>query len=460
MYRSNKLLESFILDICVRYLLLSEIGDTPLFSENENLLEVLCQDPNIFEDNESSAYDTQATWEALEDGLAKYDPTERGFGELFVYASSYWLKHYGHSEDASRPSIAGVESLCQANSLRLHNWLNQYSRPECTIKARFEFDSNICDPLRITALYGSHAMLRRMLEEADFSSGKYLPSSVMVAADQVLYCGDLSRLRLLLHEGKLASDYKVFLQLVIWKWAEVRARCTGWELAFELVDDVLDRLVAEQWGRELFCVAARFGCLPMMRILVDRAKHNTILETELLQGFQSVGEAVLGNHIHVLEYLLRDSRFDKHFDYLNAQGESVLHIAAGPCNPAMFRLLVLRLQKYIYQPDGRGDTPLTRVIKSDAPSEVECECAGILLSHAHTKDGNDFGDGGNSPLRVAVQLGDIAMVRLLMADGRFDPSSALVKGADAELLLKDKACLCGEAIQEILREHATASSLS
>lgn len=82
-------LEASILDVCIRYLLLDHIGDTDLLSEEHVAIEVL---PKI------STYLTTMTNqknEAWEGNMIHYDPIERGFGELFVYASCHWIEHFG-----------------------------------------------------------------------------------------------------------------------------------------------------------------------------------------------------------------------------------------------------------------------------------------------------------------------------------------------------------------------------
>lgn len=53
--------------------------------------------------------------------MIRYDPTDCGFGELFVYASCHWLEHYGAIMAEHRPSLASIEDLCQAGSTRLQN---------------------------------------------------------------------------------------------------------------------------------------------------------------------------------------------------------------------------------------------------------------------------------------------------------------------------------------------------
>lgn len=74
--------------ICIRYLLLHEINNVGLFSEECLALEELPQDSNLFNDNGvPNDYDPYCSWEAWEQNMIHHDPTERGFGELFVYFS-------------------------------------------------------------------------------------------------------------------------------------------------------------------------------------------------------------------------------------------------------------------------------------------------------------------------------------------------------------------------------------
>jgi hypothetical protein len=457
-----KNLESFILDICIKYLLLHEIGSSSLFSEEQVAIDELPQDSDLFGERESIEYDRYCTWESWEENMIRYDPTERGFGEFFVYASSHWLKHLGAIESGFLPSLTEIESLCQAGSTRLHNWVNQNCRPDCAIKARFEFYSHLYDPLSITSLYGSDPILRDMLKNSNFDKDKYLPSPAMDAADQILQWGELSKLRILFLEGKLSYQLRNldFFRLIIKQWSNLGARHDDWEVAFGLVDYVFDTLVDEQWGSELLCIAARAGCIPMIQRLLDRARCKEDLRTELLRGFRSLGEAVLGNHLGVVEYMLKEEGFEAHLQYLNSYGESVLHLASGPCNPAMFRLLVPRLQKSIHQTDRHGDTTLMRIIKSNSSSGSRYESAKIVLSHANPDGNGCIGERQQDPLQVAVQLGDIEMCRLLISEGRMNPLSVLIRGASGQLVMKTKPQMNEEVMLRLLQEHATVESTS
>ena len=229
-------------------------------------------------------------------------------------------------------------------------------------------------------------------------------------------------------------------------------------MAFDLVDFVLDALVEEQWANELLCIAARAGCMPMVQRLLNRAQHEAELKTELLRDFQPIGEAVLGNHDGVVEFLLKEEGFEATLQYLNSRGENVLHIASRLCNPAMFRLLVPRLQKGMHQTDSQGDTALMRIIRSSSDSRDRYESVSILLSYGYINANNQIGNGQQDPLQVAVQLGDTEMCHLLVCEGRMNPLSALTRGHDGQLVLKENTWINEEAILQLLRKHANIAS--
>ncbi|CZS94644.1 hypothetical protein WAI453_013344 [Rhynchosporium graminicola] len=373
-------LEAGLLDICIKYLLLNEIGRTDLFSEEQVAIEELPQEFDLFSnDEEPIVYDPYCTWETWEENMIRYEPTDRGFGELFVYASCHWPEHYGAIMTEHCPSLESIEDLCQAGSTRLQNWIKQYCRPQCTIQPRFLFDSKLYDPLSITSLYGSEAMLRDMLQSSKFDKRKFLPHPAMGAANQILQWGELSRLTMLFSSSSIGPQLRnvAFFRLVIEQWSSSKTNYQNWDVVFDLVDDVLDILVQERWGNELLCIAASNGCIPIIQRLMDSAQHKAELKTELQRVtqrethdrsfgkpvHQSIGEAVLGNHVDVVEYLLRQQGIEAHLHYRNSRGENVLHLAARFCNPAMFRLLAPRFKEGIPQTDDQEETALMRIIQ-------------------------------------------------------------------------------------------------
>jgi hypothetical protein len=79
---------------------------------------------------------------------------------------------------------------------------------------------------------------------------------------------------------------------------------------------------------------------------MNSARHNEDLRSELFRGsriepqwtvfepvHQSIGEAILGNHVDVVEYLVKENNIDVYLRYHNSRGENVLHLASIMCNP-------------------------------------------------------------------------------------------------------------------------------
>ncbi|MCJ1398882.1 hypothetical protein MMC11_002083 [Xylographa trunciseda] len=473
-------LESCFLNICIRYLLLDEIGNTDLFSAEQVAIEELPQEFDLFDDHgEPVEYDPYCTWEAWEENMIRYDPTERGFGEFFVYASCHWLEHFGAIRVEPLPSLASIESLCQAGSTRLYNWTKQNCRSDCVIKARFPFESCLYDPLSITALYGSEAMLHNMLKNSDFDLEQFLPRAATGAADQVLQWGDLSRLRILFSENKISHQLQNldFFRLVLRQWSTFGKHRHYWDLVFDLVEHVSNTMVQQEWGNELLCIAASAGCMPIIQRLMNRAQHQPELRTELLREVrrdqqcssfgksvhQSIGEAVLGNHADVVEYLLGEKGIEAHLQHLNSRGENVLHLASRFCNPVIFRLLIPRFQGDIRHTDNQGDTALVRIIMSSSDSRDRYSSARMLLLQDSANRNSRFWNEEQDPLRIAVRLGDLNMCDLLIGVGRMSPLSALTRGHDGQMILKDTTAENEDnmmAILELLRRYASVASKS
>jgi NACHT domain len=471
-------LEGFVLNICIRYLLLEEIGNKKLFSEEQFAIAELPQEFDLFSDDEEPVeYDPYCSWETWEEDMIRYDPTERGFGEFFVYASCYWLEHFGVVTVEPLPSLASIENLCRAGSTQLFNWTQQNCRPDCAITPRFPFESNLYDPLSITSLYGSEAMLRYMLANSDFDKGSFLSEAAFGAGEQVIQWGAASKLRILFLDEKLGYQLQTldFFRLLVKSWSYPNANHHDWDVIFDLVNYVLGKLVEEKWGNDLLCLAAGAGCMPIIRRLMASAQGKADLRRELLREFrieeewsefdkpmhQSIGEAVLGNHVDVVEYLLGENGIEAHLRYRNIHGENVLHLAARLCNPDMFRLLIPRFQEGIHQTDNQGDTALGRVITNSLASGDRLESARTLLSQSGVDWGKHSWDEQRDPLRVAVRLGDFDMCYLLLSIGEMNPLSALDCDSNGQIMgLKDITSENEANMQQILQLLCTHAKVA
>lgn len=205
---STELLEASILEICLRYLALDEIGHNNLFSAHQMMADEFPEDLDLFDEpSEPTEYNPFCSWEDWESSMIRYDPAERGFGEFFVYASCHWLEHFGKIETISLFSMASMENICEAGSTRLRNWIEQNRRPGCAVKPRFEFNSSLYDPLSIASLYGSKAVLCHLLRSADFDQRKYIRNSAVEAAHQIQQWGESARLQSL-YESRLGNQLR------------------------------------------------------------------------------------------------------------------------------------------------------------------------------------------------------------------------------------------------------------
>ena len=132
-----------------------DIGKVILFSPEDLAMEELPQESNLFrDDDEVNNYDHYCLWEAWEENMIRYDPTERGFSELFVFTSYYFTKYFDAvSTDLVRPRLDDIEELCRPGTTRFRNWSTQNCRLDCVLNAKFDFD-NAHDALTVTAVYG------------------------------------------------------------------------------------------------------------------------------------------------------------------------------------------------------------------------------------------------------------------------------------------------------------------
>jgi len=187
---------------------------------------VLPQEDHLFDDDaEPVEYDPYCTWEDWEKDVLRSDPTKR-FGDFFVYASCHWSEHFGAVKTGPFSNLSSIETLCQSGSTRLRNWTEQYCRPDCAIKPRFEFDYKLYDPLSITSLYGSGEALCHLLDHSDFDNGNFLEGSATKAVHQILQYGELARLRILMTNSRIGHQLKnlKFLRLVIEQWSDPAIR--------------------------------------------------------------------------------------------------------------------------------------------------------------------------------------------------------------------------------------------
>ncbi|KAL8760990.1 MAG: hypothetical protein Q9184_002842 [Pyrenodesmia sp. 2 TL-2023] len=443
-------LEAAVLRLCVKYLLLDDFDQNDLLSEEGETVQRLHELPGfgLFDDSDDGDQQKQ------EARPLYYDPSDRGFGELFVYASCFWVDHFRVSAPDCLPDTSDIVTLCRAKSKRLQNWIGQYCRPDCTIMRKFDFDSAYLDPLVIVSLYGSEIALKNLLQDHDLGCKDFLGNSVEETIRQIFCLGDISRLRILFRDAQVGPRVRTygFFCRIMAEWARSGGNKDSreWIGLFDLVVDIFDVLIREECGNELLCQAADYGCLPIVKRLFEEAAHNLAMRNELLRDrqrdryepdrHQSVGEAVRRGRVEVLRYLLQQDGIEVHLRHRDSRGHNVLHKAARHCNPQVVSLLVSCFKEGVNQANNFGETPLWELVGGTAMGERRIESAKILLMQGgadvragYTEDPSDW----NEPLRKAVRYGDVAMCRVLVEVGGADPRRVLKFGDDGRPSLMD-----------------------
>ncbi|KAL8707336.1 MAG: hypothetical protein Q9225_007773, partial [Loekoesia sp. 1 TL-2023] len=454
-------LEAALLRICVRYLLLDDFDQNDLFSEEGETAQRLQELPGFglfdnFDDGQQldSSEKNGGLENKQEAKQLYYDPSERGFGAFFVYASCFWVDHFKVSAPEFLPDTLDIVTLCKAKSKRLQNWNGQNCRPECTVMPKFDSDSDFLDPLVIVSLYGSEIALRKLLQAHDVGSKEFLIDSVEETIRQIVRRRDISRLKILFRDTQVGSRVRTFgffCQIMqVWAHSDRDRDSREWVGLFDLVVEIFDVLIREEWGNEFLCVAVSYGCLPIVERLFVEAARNPAMRNELLRDpqrdcnrpdhHQSVGEAVWHNRVDVLRYLLQQDGIEIHLRHRDSNGYNVLHKVARYCNPEVVSLLVSHFREGVNQADNVGETPLSHVVFTSVSTAGRIESAKILLmvGGADVRAGYiDEPSNWYEPLRMAARYGDVAMCRLLVEIGGADPRRVLRTGDDGRPSLMD-----------------------
>ncbi|CAG8948400.1 unnamed protein product [Penicillium salamii] len=431
----------FMLNLCIRYLLLAEIDRRPLLEPLESAISELPGFVYGSSDSDDGEEDSDSQDESGDD-INCFDPADRGFGQFFIYASCYWLIHLETVTKEYLPDLCHVERLCKKNSLRLKNWVEQRARPNCTLKDQSHLFQGPLDPLRIVLTNSSQDMLCHLLEKSDFDPNIFLGNAAMNAFSRLGYWGissdlDISKVVILFENDRVGpqlQNSEFFGYVMSFSPSPFRFNqlVVDWDPVFDLVNKTSTTMIQQGWGNELICEAAKRGCLPIIQRLIEKAHtdpnlHDELLRPSITEPHHAIQRAILTNQLHIVEYLLNDNP-KVHLGCRNSLGGNVLHTASKKCIHEMFRILVPRFREGMYQLDKQGDTPLMAIIKSPAGSLERFDCAQILFQHHEANGAGDLWIETHNPLAVALQDDDLDMCCLLIHAGKIDPVVALGDG--------------------------------
>lgn len=456
-------LERRLLALCAQYLLFDEFNNLDLFSpeqQDADGLNYALPGSDVYEEGPEDGFegdDVVATETASVD--RSFDPRDQGFGGFFVYASCYWLDHlkFYRPTTESNLSAEAFVTLAIANSKRMQNWVEQYCRPECTVKKRFNYFAESVDPLVLIATFGSEELLRWLLSHYDpLDDAAFLPKSVQYTVNSIFQDGyDLGAVEVLFHDPHTGPELQTFdfFYNLIGSWSKARfvkdRRMSSFDKLFDLIKFVSDTVETDNWANELLCIAAAHGCSPMVERLFQMAGPRPSLRDQLLEArdrgtrpfrHQSIGDAVWGGQPRMVEWLLKQPGIDAHLRHVDKDGWNVFHMSTQKAQPEVLDLLIPRFKEGVHQHDKNGETPLTLLIFGNRHlREQVLKCAKLIieLGEVNLQDEGLSTSTGQSALSEAVRAKDLPMVKLLVQLGKADPNTALVWSETGQPSLRD-----------------------
>lgn len=403
-----------MLETCIGYLLLEEIGKNPLIKEDPNSRRTINSTSSIYRDNQMLSEISgphRVIDEREKKPMQQYLLDSSHFGDFFVYASCYWIEHIRElceKSDTMDQAIADIfegeklrnlERLCAGSASTvgkksspgvLCNWLKQRVRPNCTVTARNEDVVHTdYDPFLVAALHFPERALRVFIENASFTEEYYCNTQADVVIKLCHRNSYQEIKRLFRCLGERLSALKFFRALVK-GWSVTRLDCPRpdldkaatsrlveeWTEVFALASNFLDSMIQGEWGRELFRLATETPCKPMMNVLLDGAERSPALRAEIWsdmdgQRHQSVGAAVEKSRIDLLELLLAHDDCKGHLEFVTKNRQTTLHIAANACKPEIVKRLleVDGVVKQLFEKDIDGNLPLQLAKEADATPE-------------------------------------------------------------------------------------------
>ncbi|KAH6855513.1 hypothetical protein B0I37DRAFT_365063 [Chaetomium sp. MPI-CAGE-AT-0009] len=425
-------LNTRLLRSCIKYLLLDDCEKMKLIAsleEEDDEGGFAHLGPDLFDD------DSDTDQGALVSSRGRYfDPAKLGLGRFFAYAASFWTAHFPDVVDDRRPQLADLMALCRPRSQRLLNWVYQWHRPNCT---RTSEPSRVIyaidlDPLVVTAMFGPAATLVDLLLTSHLSPPEFIVDSVWAALRELSRRDEANLITKFVKHDKIGPIlcHLAFFEYVTggfdWQTRDTR----DWQELFG-VSIKAQREKLLQSANKILCLAARRGCLVLVRELFDAANQDPALRLALLSTdangtsdwnwegaldmHQSIGQAAWEGHAEVVRFLCEQPGTLPHLHYVNHGGHTVFHQWARRHDPEVFRILHRHWPEGILLKDNNGDSPVIELMWQFNQSE---ERLILLLQQLHTEFGVDLSGKEDvqfmTPLLVAARVAKIKVSRFLI----------------------------------------------
>jgi hypothetical protein len=444
-------LNARLLRSCIKYLLFDDCEKMKLVAsaqDQDDDGDLTHLSPDLFSDNSD-------TGQSVPDNSRQhryFDPAELGLGHFFAYAASFWTVHFTDVVDDRRPQLGDLMVLCRPRSQRLLNWVYQWHRPNCTrtvTPGAMRFIRTVdLDPLVVTAMFGPAATLVDLLLTCHLSPPEFIVDSVWAALRELSRRDEADLItKFVKHEqiGPILC-HLAFFEYVTggfdWKTRDTRE----WQELFSLsIRAQREKLL--QSGNKILCLAARRGCLVLVRELFDAANQDEALQLALvstdakgtgdwsweggLDIHQSIGQAAWEGYAEVVRFLCEQPCTLPHLHHVNHGGHTVFHQWARRHNLEVFRILYRHWPEGMLVKDKHGDSPIIELMWQFDQAE---ENLILLLRQLHSEFGVDLSGKHDAefmtPLLIAARVAKVKVSRFLIVECLADIYSLL--GCDQE----------------------------
>ena len=448
-------LDADLLGRCIKYLLFDEClkgrllpscwdDEGGLFAIGDPFGDHDGDDTNSSEVNSQTP--TSATSSLSRLPSADFDPSELGFGHFFAYAAAYWTVHFSDVTPERRPDPHQLAALCQKDSQRLENWVQQWRRPSCGRIPERDFPAYDfgLDPLVIAAQFGPAASVTDLLD-LHLDGSVLAQDSVWTAIPYLTGRGLIAAVGDLVHDETLGptlvSCKFLYRMMPEWRWSTVEPGNTNANASKEL-EDIFGFVISHvrgdllECGNDMLRRAAQHGCLGLIQKLFEAAETDPDLLRALLvpeagqssggwNKHQSIGEAAFEGHADVVRFLCEQPGLSSHLHHRNQLGYTVFHLAPRSTNAEnVFRVLIRHWPEGVDIEANGGETPLDLSISMDS-STSEARVIRIVRLLIHEGKASTKRREGYSPLCTAVRGGYTQLLRVLVTEGGADVSQVV-----------------------------------
>ncbi|ORY07904.1 hypothetical protein BCR34DRAFT_489051, partial [Clohesyomyces aquaticus] len=452
-------LHSSLLECCTRYLLLSDLQEKELFPEEK--LEAMEEQANDPQSPISPA--------SVQPKTRDFDPESAGFGKFFTYAACYWTEHIKACSQDALPDVRDISKISRDGSKTLRNWMETYKRPSLNSTPQRNLDVEDFDELVVASYFGSHAFLAKYLQNG-IKDSYIREESPVKALKWAMQSGDLTAVEIMVQDESLGKKLRGGLLLCkimgIWRTFSTpeKEAQEKWKKVFEILvrGCLKDSVSFYEWANTVLCSAARHGCLPVVKILFEKASEDSDLakalmaETQEDSPYQSIGEAAFWGRADVVEYLLTQNHLDitPHLHHRTNSGKNVYHCAVNAVNPAILRILIEKFPSGVNEQTESEDTPLVTLIFGRPMYVVEGVRVLVEIGGADV----NLSPGGEwfSPLRTAIRGKNFEVCRILVSNGAHVGEAINIDESSGRVSLKDDM-EDPEFSAKILKEFASAS---